>query len=165
MPNSRLFLRCPDGETQRRVIDFFATKGIDKARLILYSLWPQGTEYLKLHHQMDIYLDPFPHTGHTTSMDALWMGLPLITLAGATAGGRGGVSLLANLGLENLIATNERDYIEKAAALANDLPRLANLRATLRDLMSKSPLVDAPRFARNIEVAYRQMWKHWCAGV
>ena len=114
---------------------------------------------------MDIYLDPFPHAGHTTSMDALWMGVPLITLAGRTAVGRGGVFLLANLGLQDLIAHSEPQYVEKAITLARDLPRLAELRSILRRRLEQSPLMDPPRFARNIESIYRRMWRMWCGAV
>ena len=164
VPESRLILRCPDGQTQRRVIDLIARNGINPARIQIFSDWPAGAEYLRLHHTIDIYLDPFPHAGHTTSMDALWMGVPLVTLAGETAGGRGGVFILENLGFGDLIAQNEREYAEKATTLARDLPGLANLRSSLRPRLAASPLMDAPRFARNVEQAYRQMWKRYCEG-
>jgi predicted O-linked N-acetylglucosamine transferase (SPINDLY family) len=121
-------------------------------------------EYMRSHHTFDIYLDTFPHSGHTTSMDALWMGVPLITLAGRTAVGGGGVFLLANLGLGDLIARSEDEYVEKSVALARDLPKLNELHASLRHRMEQSPLMDATKYARNIESAYREMWRIWCAG-
>jgi predicted O-linked N-acetylglucosamine transferase (SPINDLY family) len=164
-PDSRLILRCPAGQTQQRVLGFFTQRGIDPARLNLYSNWLGAGEYLRLHDRIDIYLDPFPHSGHTTSMDALWMGVPLITLAGTTAVGGGGKFLLANLGLDELIAHNPEEYVSKAVELARDLPRLKQLRATLRQRMERSPLMDAPTYARNIEAAYRQMWRAYFEGL
>jgi predicted O-linked N-acetylglucosamine transferase (SPINDLY family) len=98
-------------------------------------------------------------------MDALWMGVPLITLAGTTAVGGGGKFLLANLGLDELIAHNPEEYVSKAVELARDLPRLKQLRATLRQRMERSPLMDAPTYARNIEAAYRQMWRAYFEGL
>jgi predicted O-linked N-acetylglucosamine transferase (SPINDLY family) len=163
LPDSQLILRCPMGDTQRRVLEVFARHAVPSSRLSLHAERFAGQEYLQLHQRMDIYLDPFPYAGHTTSLDALWMGVPLITLAGQTAAARGGVFLLANLGLPELIAHDEQDYLDRALALARDLPRLKELRSTLRQRLQQSPLMDAPRFARNIEAAYRQMWRKWCA--
>jgi predicted O-linked N-acetylglucosamine transferase (SPINDLY family) len=112
---------------------------------------------------IDIGLDTVPYNGHTTSLDAFWMGVPVVTLVGPTVVGRAGSSQLRNLGLPELIASSPEQYVEVAAELARDLPRLSNLRATLRRRMQSSPLMDAPRFARNIEAAYRGMWRRWCA--
>jgi predicted O-linked N-acetylglucosamine transferase (SPINDLY family) len=109
-------------------------------------------------------LDPFPYNGHTTSLDALWMGVPVVSLAGKTRVSRGGLSILSNLGLPELVAVTEEEYVEIATRLANDLPRLAAWRATLRPRMEASVLMDAPRFARQIEAAYRARWRQWCAG-
>ena len=92
------------------------------------------------------------------------MGVPVVTLAGQTAVGRGGVSILSNVGVPELIASDVDQYIHLAQELAADLPRLGQLRATLRELMRGSPLMDAPQFARDIEAAYRGMWRRWCAG-
>jgi predicted O-linked N-acetylglucosamine transferase (SPINDLY family) len=91
------------------------------------------------------------------------MGVPVVSLVGRTAVGRGGASILANVGVPELIAQTPEQYVRIAAALARDLPRLAELRRTLRAKMQASPLMDAPRFARNVEAAYRQMWRNWCA--
>jgi predicted O-linked N-acetylglucosamine transferase (SPINDLY family) len=90
------------------------------------------------------------------------MGVPVISLAGPTPLTRGGLSILSNVGLPELVAHSVDDYVAKAVALARDLPRLAALRAGLRERMQRSPLMDAPRFARNIEAAYREMWHQWC---
>jgi predicted O-linked N-acetylglucosamine transferase (SPINDLY family) len=91
------------------------------------------------------------------------MGAPVVSVAGRTAMGRAGLSILSNVGLPELVARDEKQYVRIAGELAADLPRLSELRATLRDRMRRSPLMDAPRFARNIEAAYRTMWQRWCA--
>jgi predicted O-linked N-acetylglucosamine transferase (SPINDLY family) len=83
---------------------------------------------------------------------------------GNTAVGRGGLSILSNVGLGELAARSEEEYVRIAVELAGDLPRLSQLRSTLRQRMAQSPLMDAPRFARNVEAAYRQMWRQWCGG-
>jgi predicted O-linked N-acetylglucosamine transferase (SPINDLY family) len=119
--------------------------------------------YLAYYHEIDIGLDTVPYNGHTTSLDSFWMGAPVVTLIGATVVGRAGLSQLMNLGLPDLVASNQEQYVQIAVELAHDLARLSQLRATLRDRMRASPLTDAPRFARNIEAAYREMWQRWCA--
>src|SRR5581483_9403119 len=118
--------------------------------------------YLELYHQIDIGLDTLPYNGHTTSLDAMWMGVPVVTIVGQTAVGRAGLSQLTNLALTELIAYSEDDFVRIAIGLARDLTRLRDLRANLRSRMERSPLMDAPRFARNIEAAYRTMWHRWC---
>jgi predicted O-linked N-acetylglucosamine transferase (SPINDLY family) len=95
-------------------------------------------------------------------LDAFWLGVPVVTLVGPTAVARAGLSLLANLGLPELVAETPEQFLSIAVGLANDLPRLSELRATLRDRMQASPLMDAPRFARGVEAAYREMWRRWC---
>jgi predicted O-linked N-acetylglucosamine transferase (SPINDLY family) len=120
-------------------------------------------EYLRTYHRIDIALDTFPYNGHTTSLDSLWMGVPVITLAGETAVGRAGVSQLSNIGLPELIANDADEFVAIAADLAADTQRLAELRRTLRARMQASPLMDGPRFARGVEAAYRRMWQDWCA--
>jgi protein O-GlcNAc transferase len=121
-------------------------------------------QYFQLYHRIDIALDPFPYCGGTTTCDALWMGVPVVSLAGRTAVGRGGLSILSNLDLAELVGHDEDAYVRIALELAGDLPHLAELRATLRERMHNSVLMDAPRFARNVEAAYRAMWRRWCAG-
>jgi predicted O-linked N-acetylglucosamine transferase (SPINDLY family) len=91
------------------------------------------------------------------------MGVPVVTLSGETAVGRGGRSILSNAGLPELVAYNKEDYVRIARDLAQDLPRLSSIRSTLRDRMRQSPLMDAPRFTRNLEAAYRDLWQRWCA--
>jgi protein O-GlcNAc transferase len=100
----------------------------------------------------------------TTTCDALWMGAPVVTLPGKMPVARAGLSLLSSVGLGEFVASSEEDYVRIAVELAGNLPRLANLRAIMRRRMQASPLMDAPRFARNVEAAYRSMWERWCRG-
>jgi predicted O-linked N-acetylglucosamine transferase (SPINDLY family) len=96
-------------------------------------------------------------------MDALWMGVPVVTLAGRTAVGRGGVTILSNLGLLELIARTPEQYVAIAVGLARDLDRLASLRSGLRARMQASPLMDGKQYAADVEAAWRRMWETWCA--
>ena len=132
--------------------------GIDPARVSLHG-WASREAYLAAHAEVDVMLDTFPYPGGTTTCEALWMGVPTLTLAGETLLSRQGASLLTAAGLENWVALNVADYVDKAVAVAGDLPKLADLRATLRKQVSVSPLFDAPRFARNFEDALWGMWQ------
>ena len=118
-------------------------------------------KYLATYAAIDVALDPFPYGGGTTTCDALWMGVPVVTLRGHTAVGRAGLSVLSNVGLTDLVAETVEDYVSIAAALAGDLPRLAALRAGMRARMQSSPLMDAARFAADVESAYRRAWRTW----
>jgi predicted O-linked N-acetylglucosamine transferase (SPINDLY family) len=162
VPGSRLLLHAHAGSHRQRVCTLLAGQGVAAERLELIDFLPAG-DYFDVYRRIDVALDPFPYGGGTTTCDALWMGVPVVSLAGATAVGRGGLSILSNVGLPDLVARDPGEYVEIAARLAGDLPRLRELRAALRDRMRKSPLMDAPRFARNVEAAYRRMWKEWCA--
>jgi len=157
---SRLLMSCPEGQTRERVLAFFNARGIGKERVDLMGFLPRG-EYLRLYHRIDVGLDPFPYNGMTTTCDALWMGVPVLTLPGEMPVSRAGLSLLSAVGLADLAASSEDGYVRIAVELAGNLPRLAELRATLRVRMQASPLMDAPRFARNVEAAYRKMWERW----
>ena len=107
-------------------------------------------------------LDTLPYNGHTTSLDSYWMGVPVVTRVGRTVVGRAGYSQLTNLGFSELVAWSDEEFVSLAARLAADRLRLTHLRSTLRERMERSPLMDAARFARNIESAYREMWRRWC---
>jgi predicted O-linked N-acetylglucosamine transferase (SPINDLY family) len=120
-------------------------------------------DYLKQYQQIDIALDPFPCNGGTTTCNALWMGVPVITFSGKTAVGRGGVSVLRNVGLTELIAGSTQHYVQIAGELASNPARLSELRQGMRDRMRASSLMESSRFARNVEAAYHQMWQTWCA--
>ena len=162
MPKSRLTLKYKSLKTesiQDMVYADFAKHGVTRDRLVFFSQTDSKMEHMSQYNHIDIGLDSFPYNGTTTTCDALWMGVPVITLAGRSHVGRVGVSQLTNIGLPELIGHNEDDYVDIAVALANDLPRLAALRSGLRERLRASPLMDAPRFTRNLEAAYREMFK------
>ena len=167
---SRLLL-IGRGATRERTLRFFAQHGIGPERVGFLGYYPpkptapggrQPSDYLSRYRQIDIALDPFPYNGMTTTCDALWMGVPVVALTGDTPISRASSSLLSNVGIPEIAAASEADYLRIAAELARDIQRLASLRATLRDRMIISPLLDAPRYVRNLEAAFRGAWKHWC---
>ena len=155
VPNSRLILLAPPGWCQSHVRQ---TLG-DRVDFVLRATRP---EYMKYYHRIDIGLDTLPYNGHTTSLDSFWMGVPVISLIGNTVVGRAGFSQLSNLNLADLATKSPDQFVERAAQLAADLPRLSELRRTLRDRMRASPLMNAPQFTRDVESAYRQMWLRYC---
>jgi predicted O-linked N-acetylglucosamine transferase (SPINDLY family) len=161
VPNSRLLMVCPPGQTEERIRGFFAGQGVDPARLEFFAHGPWAA-YVQLFGKIDIALDSFPFNGMTTTCHALWMGVPVVTQVGANPVSRTGLSLLHTVGLPELATGSQAECIEIAAELAGDFDRLAELRSTLRARMQASPLMDAPRFARNVEAAYRSLWRRWC---
>ena len=161
------------GGSRERVLRIFGELGIAGDRIECLSYYPpapagsqtrQPLDYLKRYQRIDIALDPFPYNGMTTTCDALWMGVPVVALIGATPMSRASFSLLSNMRLPELAAEDEEGYVRIASQLAGDLPRLSALRATLRERMKASPLLDASRLARSIETAFRDAWRKWCAG-
>ena len=161
VPDSHLLFAAPPGATRQRVLQLLELQGIAPQRIHFAPRLPRQ-KYLELYHHIDIGLDTFPYNGHTTSLDSFWMGVPVITLVAQTIVGRAGLCELMNLNLPELIAHTPQQYVQIAAGLANDLPRLTKLRGVLRSRMQQSPLMEATRFARDIESACRQMWTHWC---
>jgi predicted O-linked N-acetylglucosamine transferase (SPINDLY family) len=160
--DSRLMMLRRHGTHLQRTIEFLAQQGITRERIEFFD--PRSRpQYLQLYGLADIMLDPFPYNGHTTSLEALWMGVPVVSLVGPRRISRAGLSQLSNLGLAELAAYSEDDYVRIAASLGSDLRRLAELRANLRPRMEASVLMDAPRFTRQIEAVYRAMWREWCA--
>jgi predicted O-linked N-acetylglucosamine transferase (SPINDLY family) len=131
-------------------------------RVDLLPWLPDGNAHLALYDRIDIALDPFPYNGVTTTCEALWMGVPVVTLRGERHAGRIGASLLTHLGLTDMIADTVEGYVEIAVALAGDPARLNDLRRSLRPRMAASQLCDGPAFARKIETAFRTMWQNWC---
>ncbi|MGD0542162.1 MAG: tetratricopeptide repeat protein [Tepidisphaeraceae bacterium] len=158
VPNSRLLLHASPGSHRDRISRSLADCRIDPQRLGFVAKLSIA-QYLRQYNNIDIGLDPFPYVGGTTTCDALWMGVPVVTLRGQTAISRGGASILTNIGLPELIAHSPEEYVHLATDLAMDLPRLSHLRSNLREKMRGSPLMDAPRFARNMEAVFRQMWR------
>ena len=161
--DSRLLLHARPGSHYGRVKEFFAGMGVAPERLTLTAMVPRE-EYFALYCQVDIALDPFPYGGGTTTCDALWMGVPVVSLRGRTAVGRGGASILSSVGLPELVAESPEEYVRIARELAGDWGKLAKLRAGLRNRMENSPLMDRDGFVRDLENAYRQMWTAWCGG-
>ena len=160
--NARLLMiAMPEGRTHERIKATFAQHGIDAGRLDLRGRLSHA-EFIVAHHEVDIALDTFPFNGCTTTSHALWMGVPVVTLAGRTHVSRVGLSMLTNVGLSRLAATNEEQYVSLATDLARDLPQLEHLRATLRGRMQHSPNMDGARFTRLLEEAYRRIWADHC---
>ncbi len=160
VPESRLVLLVPAGEARSKLLAKFARHDVEGERIVMVGRRPR-LEYLGSYREIDVCLDTFPYNGHTTSLDALWMGVPVVTLVGDTVVGRAGLCQAMNLGLPELVARTPDEYVECAVRLAGDLPRLAELRRELRSRMEKSPLMDAQRFARNLEAAYRTAWRRY----
>jgi protein O-GlcNAc transferase len=156
-----LFVGVPAVSARAGVLQAFAEHGIDESRVVFHSRLT-FERYLALHAEIDIALDSFPYTGGATTCNALWMGVPVLTLEGQAVLARSGASLLHSMGLDEWIATSTEGYIEKAARLSANLPLLAELRAGLRKRLAASPLCDVPAFMRALESAYRDMWRTWC---
>lgn len=141
----------------------FTERGVAAQRIELRG-FQSFRDYLAMYEAVDVMLDTFPYTGGTTTCHALWMGVPVLSLVGEGVPSRGGASILGTIGLDELLADTPQQYAEKACSLAGDLDRLSGLRAGMRERMSASPLMDAARFTRNLEHAYRSMWRDWCRG-
>jgi predicted O-linked N-acetylglucosamine transferase (SPINDLY family) len=164
VPGSRIVLKAAqlnDSASRQGIIDRFAVQGIGADRITLEGGEPRAA-YLAAYQRIDIALDPFPFTGATTSAECLWMGVPVLTLAGPRFVSRQGVGLLMNAGLPEWIATDTNDYVAKAVAHASDLQGLVALRERLRQQVLMSPIFDAARFAGHLEAALRGMWAEWC---
>ncbi len=163
VPQSRLIvLAAASPWVQNHLQLALARHGVDATRIEICNRRP-AREFLELIARADIALDPFPFNGHTTTCDSLWMGVPVIMMAGQSYASRFGSSALVNLGLEELIASSIEEYVEIACRLAGDQTRLAKWRSELRTLMTGSALLDAKGFTRNLEAAYHEMWARWCS--
>ncbi|MNZ76824.1 hypothetical protein D3C78_953450 [compost metagenome] len=164
-PGSKLFLKTMqlnDQGVQDVTKERFAAHGIEPDRLILEGHSPR-TELLAAYGRMDIALDPFPYPGGTTSAEALWMGVPVLTKRGDRFLSHVGESVVSNAGLADWIARDEADYIEKSRLVAADIQRLAQLRSGLRERLVQSPLFDGRHYARQFERAMMGMWNKWQA--
>lgn len=162
MPDARLLIADVNSETQRdRITNAFARFGVAPGRLRLVERRPFD-EYLRLHGEVDIMLDTYPFTGGLTSLLALWMGVPLITLRGTGAMQRQGAMILSHLGLARMIGDSPQQYVDLALDLARDITRMDDLRSTMRARMSGSVLTDAGAVTRSAEAAFRLMWRDWC---
>ena len=139
-----------------------AEHGISQDRFQLLD-WMANSDHFSQFANVDVALDSYPYNGTTTTCESLWMGVPVITLAGPSHVSRVGVSLMTNVGLPELIGETPEQFIQIAADLANNIPRVIEMRKNLRQMMQNSLLRDGPALARGIEQAYRMMWRTWCA--
>jgi predicted O-linked N-acetylglucosamine transferase (SPINDLY family) len=151
-----------DIPTRQPYYEEFEKRGIGRDRLDFRGLHWALTDHQSVYNEIDIALDPFPYNGATTTCESLWMGVPVITLAGKMHAGRVGVSILTQMDLTDFIADTPEDYVRIAVQLANNPIRLSELRGTLRQRMAFSPLCDAKAFARAVEEAYCAMWRKCC---
>ncbi|MDP3086806.1 MAG: tetratricopeptide repeat protein [Methylotenera sp.] len=160
LPDAKLRWQCKsfgDADVTVDMISRFAKLGISADRLTLLGSVSRE-DYFLAHHEVDVILDTFPYPGGTTTCEALWMGVPTLTLAGGSLIARQGASMLSAAGLADWIAETKAEYLSKALALCSDFNQLANLRAKLRAQVLASPLFDAKRFAKNMETALWEMW-------
>jgi protein O-GlcNAc transferase len=165
VPGSRLLVKAQIAaeEVGAAYAARFASHGIDPARIVTAPWTKRPGEHYGNYRLMDIALDSFPYAGTTTTCEALWMGVPVVTLAGGTHRARVGVSLLDSVGVPELVARDHDDYVRIAVELARDPARLAGYHRTLRERCARSTLWDAPGFARSFERALRDLWRAWCA--
>ncbi len=147
---------------RERFAQRFAQHGIDPVRIRPLAYLPDPARHLEVYHDIDIHLDSYPYTGGTTTCDALWMGVPVVTLSGDRPSARLGATVLERVGLKELIAMNRDEYVRIAIALARDQSRLTQLRQGMRTRITASPLQNAAAFAREFDRACRIMWRQWC---
>jgi predicted O-linked N-acetylglucosamine transferase (SPINDLY family) len=157
----RLLLLAANGGHRERIRQNLSENGLNPDWVEFIEFQPRRN-YLELYRRIDIGLDSLPYNGHTTSLDSFWMGVPVMTRVGETVVGRAGLSQLSNLNLKHFAAETDEQFNQIVLELCGDLTRLGDLRAELRGRMMASPLMDAARFARNMEAAYREMWKNYC---
>lgn len=166
-PGARLMLkdfRFQEQDVRQTVAAAFAAHGISQDRLELVGFMKDRADHLAAYGTIDVGLDPTPYNGTTTTCEAMWMGVPVVTLAGDRHAARVGVSLLSRVGLADLVATDSEDYVDICRRLAGDTGKLAALRAGLRGRMAQSPLCDAAARTRATEAAFKDAWKRWCGG-
>jgi protein O-GlcNAc transferase len=162
--DSRLVLKFSGGNdpwVKGHFQERFERLGIGPNRIEICG-WRPLADHLSLYNQVDVALDTYPFNGCVTTLEGLWMGVPILTLTGPQFLSRAGWTILHRLGMEGLVAANPHDYVAKAVALAGNGDALSRIRASLRPRMRNSPLCDAHRFAREVEAAYRRMWHRWC---
>jgi len=163
-PGSRLLLKCAPGfdpEFRSRLYSLFEQHGVSADRIRILGRIALEAHW-RLYQQMDIALDTYPYNGNITTLDALWMGVPVVSLAGPVWVSRLGLSVLTNIGFEQFVATSREQYVGKVMALAANLDALQTLRMTMRQRLLNSPLHDVGDFAREVEEAFRHMWRHYC---
>ena len=162
VPDATLMIKTgglQDPGLRRVVLERFRAVGIDAARLELAAPTDSIEAHMRSYDRVDIALDSYPYHGTTTTLDALWMGVPVVTLCGDRHAARVSASILHTLGLDELVAATAQDYVRIAQRLALDVDRLETLRRTLRGRLHASPLMDGVRFTRQLEATYLQMWQ------
>ncbi len=165
VPQSRLLVKSKplfDPQVRADVAQRFAANGVPADRLVLNAQQEGLNEHLASYREVDIALDTFPYNGATTTCEALWMGVPVVSLRGATHASRMGDSILGAAGMGDCVTRSDEEFVAKCVALAGDLAALASLRSDLRQRLRASPLMDAAGFTRNLEALYREMWRDWC---
>ena len=162
MAHLLIFRHTLQGKVKETIHRQLIERGIEPARIALQYKLDKADSFLDVYRAVDISLDTFPWSGHTTSCESLWMGVPMVTLRGESHAGRMVASVLTQTGLTELIADTPEQYVEIAARLAQDVNRLAVMRGQLREKVSKSSLCDGPGFTRGLEAAFRAMWRRWC---
>jgi predicted O-linked N-acetylglucosamine transferase (SPINDLY family) len=166
MPGSRLFMKnlnLGSEATRERVRARLGATGIDAGRVELSGEVPGKDEHLRAYGKVDVALDPFPYNGTTTTVEAMLMGVPVVTLLGDSHRARVSASLLSVVGHPEWIAKDADEYVRITTQLAGDRKRLSGLRSSLRNELLSSPLCDGPGFTRRLEAVYRDLWKRWCA--
>jgi predicted O-linked N-acetylglucosamine transferase (SPINDLY family) len=166
VPNSHLLIKNPgltECAVREHYMAIFKNSDIAQERIILKGLSATTVEHLAEYNNIDIALDTFPYNGTTTTCEALWMGVPVLTLKGATHANCVGNSLLSAVGLTEWVAETTDDYISYAATFANKQELLEQQRMTMREKVHSSILCDGDSFARKIEAAYREIWLQWCS--
>ena len=166
VPNSRLMLKFSGGDDagiRQGFLDRFARRGIAPERIVVHGWMPQ-CDHFALYDQVDVALDTFPYNGGITTLESLWMGVPVLSMWGDTAISRVGLDLLGRLGMPFLAAGQADEFVGKAACLAKNLDALQKTRLGLRARMQDSPLCDAQRFGRQVEGLYREMWRRYVQG-
>jgi predicted O-linked N-acetylglucosamine transferase (SPINDLY family) len=161
IPTSRLLIyrHTLTPAMQDQVLGEFAARGVSAERLLLQRAADVEQGFFGGYARMDVLLDTIPFCGHTTTCESLWMGVPVLTLYGERRAGRMSASVLTQLGLTDWIARTPRQFVERAARAAAEIPRLAELRQDLRRRMLSSPLCDCAGFTRTLEKAYGRLWR------
>lgn len=166
VPGARLCLKAQalaDPICRDEVSKVLAGQGVSLDRFDLVPLATTHLEHLDQYKRIDIALDTFPYNGTTTTIEALWMGVPVVTLSGSTHRSRVGRSLLTNAGLFDLVASSREEFVEIARGLARNPQRICDLRTSLRGMVQSSPIMHRKGFGDAIDATYREMWREWCA--
>ena len=165
VPDSRMVLAGMPGEDiSNKLRAWFAREGVDPQRLSFHAHMATA-QYLALHNTVDICLDTSPYNGGTTTLHALWMGVPTLTIDGTTLTSRVGATILRHVGLDDFIAQDDADFLRKGLQIAGDIEQLAVLRTSLRDRVVNSAMGRPTLIANGLEAALRSMWQRWCAGM